>query len=210
MRRKREHESRGGPPRACVLVFWCKGGKREKEREEEERKVRAFLCSSSQFLLRRLFCSLFTLQPPEFRLPFPFSPPRGPLHKLRNGFYPPRHASRRSVLAAAALTRAMQGAPLRQGDGDRSGLLSSFFFGSALSCSCSSPALLLSRAIFPLGEPRSILCSSPFSLRATAPGALCSPFRASRRRARPRLVASTGEREPRRARRGATRTFKSR
>ena len=71
MRRKREHESRGGPPRACVLVFWCKGGKREKEREEEERKVRAFLCSSSQFLLRRLFCSLFTLQPPEFRLPFP-------------------------------------------------------------------------------------------------------------------------------------------
>ena len=128
MRRKREHESRGGPPRACVLVFWCKGGKREKEREEEERKVRAFLCSSSQFLLRRLFCSLFTLQPPEFRLPFPFSPPRGPLHKLRNGFYPPRHASRRSVLAAAALTRAMQGAPLRQGDGDRSGLVSSLFF----------------------------------------------------------------------------------
>jgi hypothetical protein len=46
-----------------------------------------------------------------------------------------------------------------------------------------------------------------FRLRATASEALCSPFFASRRRARFCLAAHTGEQEPRRAQRGAARTF---
>ena len=130
-------------------------------------------------------------------------PPRGPLHKLRNGFYPPRHASRRSVLAVAASMEAMQGAPWRQSNGDRSGLLA-LFFGSApslLSSSC------LSLAAISLGAK---VDSCLLSLRATAPEALCSPFRASRRRARLLLGAYASGQEPRRARWGATRAFTSR
>ena len=83
--------------------------KRERQKREEAKARRSGFLRSVFFFFfffRRLSASHFT---PEI-LP---SLPRGPLLKLRHGFYPPRHASRRSVLSAAASIWGMQGAPWR-------------------------------------------------------------------------------------------------
>lgn len=186
-----------GPLRVFLFLSLVFSG--VKGRKERRKKVSLFVARRF-FVLRLLSCcvaspvaSALTLHIPEFHLS-PLSPPAAPLHKLRNGFYPPRHASRRSVLAAAASTEAMRGAPRRQGDGDRI-LLKLFFFGSA------APPLLLSACLslwqqFRLEKSQGRL--SPFPLRATATEALCCPFHASRRRARILLAAHAGGKEPRR------------
>ena len=106
---------------SLVFLSLCKAKEREKEREGQGEGRRSRRGKEPGFFLRRVFffsssasASLLLIHSffnPEFDSPLVF--PRGPVFKLRHGFYPPRHASRRSVLAVAALIEAMQAAPRR-------------------------------------------------------------------------------------------------
>lgn len=192
---------------SLVFLSLCKAKEREKEREgqeeAEEEKNPGFFSVEFFFLVVRLglsaFDSLF-LQP-RIRLP-PRLPPR------------PRFQAPPWLLPSASRLPQVRACRCCIDRGNASGAaalerrrsteaLGSFFRSAVLAASASFRSPLLTA--ISLGAKVDSCLS--FRLRATASEALCSPFFASRRRARFCLAAHTGEQEPRRAQRGAARTF---
>lgn len=196
---------------SLVFLSLCKAKEREKEREGQGEGRRSRRGKEPGFFLRRVFFflvvrlglsafdSLF-LQP-RIRLP-PRLPPRprfqAPPWLLPSASRLPQVRACRCCLdrgnasGAAALERRRS-----------TEALGSFFRSAVLAASASFRSPLLTA--ISLGAKVDSCLS--FRLRATASEALCSPFFASRRRARFCLAAHTGEQEPRRAQRGAARTF---